>query len=400
MIEIVAKATDRCDVVQLYISNIALENERECHPLEVWILGNGTVVLTYSAALPAVFISTTTILTIRNQSSQQHPIHHYIMADGVDINEKIKASHKVTAESYGAVDIRHIHQECWMLRVPPKLAQIWQDASEGSAIGQLVLTKGSKKPPGVASAASKQQQQSVQKTSITVQLDSSLEGVTSDTPLAYSLQAMTSKLPLMIPFTRRPNASIQVHGTVTRTANLQVDSTDERYRQLTRNRLLQTNVDRSRFVKPVEANELSVKKSSHVALARKGGEAAATASAGFGDAVQEYGKRKLEATELLNSAGGLAAAAAATGTTVATTAKRLKSSAASTAAQFEGQTTRSVMFALFSQQPYWTVKDLRVASGGRLEKDIRDILRDIGEYHRSGEHKNMWQLRPEFQQQS
>jgi hypothetical protein len=330
------------------------------------------------------------------------------MEDGDSIDEEEKATQKVTAESYGAVDIRNIHQECWMLRIPPKLAQIWQDAPEGSAIGQLVLTKGSKKTSFTAAAAAAAQKQQLQKTSITVQLDPSLEGVAADTPLAYSLQAMTSKLPLMLPFTRRPNASIQVHGTVTRTANLQVDSNDDRYRQLTRNRLLQTNVDRSRFVKPVEANELSVKKSSHVALARQGNLNSSTnddddvepSSVGFGDAVQEYGKRKLEATELLNSAGGLAAAAAATGTAAATSAKRLKSSAANTAAQFEGQTTRSVMFALFSQQPYWTVKDLRVASGGRLEKEIRDILRDIGEYHRSGEHKNMWQLRPEFQQQS
>ena len=75
-----------------------------------------------------------------------------------------------------------------------------------------------------------------------------------------------------------------------------------------------------------------------------------------------------------------------------------------------GQPLRSVLFELFEQQPYWTIKELRTAAihGGcdaaaakRGEAEIRDILRsEIGEYHRSGDHKNKWELRKEFQQYS
>jgi hypothetical protein len=61
------------------------------------------------------------------------------------------------------------------------------------------------------------------------------------------------------------------------------------------------------------------------------------------------------------------------------------------------QATQSVIFQLFSQQQYWTVKDLKTASGGRPETEIRDVLREIGDYHRSGDHKNTWELRKEFQ---
>jgi hypothetical protein len=71
------------------------------------------------------------------------------------------------------------------------------------------------------------------------------------------------------------------------------------------------------------------------------------------------------------------------------------------------QPIKSILFELFGQQQYWTVKDLKAAAvaGGatdantkRAETEIRDVLRDIGDYHRSGDHKNMWELRKEFQQ--
>jgi hypothetical protein len=29
--------------------------------------------------------------------------------------------------------------------------------------------------------------------------------------------------------------------------------------------------------------------------------------------------------------------------------------------------------------------------------ELRDVLRDIGDFHRSGDQKNMWELRKEFQ---
>jgi hypothetical protein len=66
------------------------------------------------------------------------------------------------------------------------------------------------------------------------------------------------------------------------------------------------------------------------------------------------------------------------------------------------------VFELFQVRPFWSVKDLRqaAAAGGaaaaaakKSEAEIRDILREIGEYHRSGDHKNLWELKREFQTQ-
>ena len=71
------------------------------------------------------------------------------------------------------------------------------------------------------------------------------------------------------------------------------------------------------------------------------------------------------------------------------------------------QPMRSVIFELFEEQKYWTVKDLKAAAaqGGAVstkksETEIRDVLREIGEYHRSGDHKTMWELKKEFQKTS
>ena len=117
----------------------------------------------------------------------------------------------------------------------------------------------------------------------------------------------------------------------------------------------------------------------------------ASSKASFGDAVYQFGKRRLEALEQQKDS----ATAAALG-------------AQKKARQFApDQNLRSVIFELFAQQPYWTVKDLKAAAvaGGathagtsKAETKMRDILKSIGEYHRSGDHKTMWSLRKEYQQ--
>jgi aminoglycoside phosphotransferase family enzyme len=58
---------------------------------------------------------------------------------------------------------------------------------------------------------------------------------------------------------------------------------------------------------------------------------------------------------------------------------------------------RSKLFELFSKRVLWSVKELIMATGGRLpEKETRDVLREIADYHRQGEHRNMWELKGEF----
>lgn len=94
---------------------------------------------------------------------------------------------------------------------------------------------------------------------------------------------------------------------------------------------------------------------------------------GFGKAVQAQGKRLLEASEREQLDGF----------------KKHK---------FEGQSTRSVVFHLFSQKRFWMVKELRNASG-RLEKELRPVLSELCEFHRNGDNKGSWELKKEFQMQ-
>jgi hypothetical protein len=292
------------------------------------------------------------------------------------------ADNKVTADSYGNVQVADVDKECWMLRVPTKLAAAWDRMPEGTVLGELVFRKGGKasngrpavKPslevqvdPQVSAAASAGGEESAATTS-TMHSSTPL-------PLQYSLQAMTKKLPTLHPITRRPNGSIQVHGTVTRTGNLQVHQ-DANYRQLCKTRILQSTVHNSRYVKPVDSNQVA--QQSQRKSAPAGATNASSSSRGFGDSVHKYGKRLLEQANHPPSLSG-----------------------ANKKPKFTpDQTTKSILFQLFSQTPYWTVKDLKVATGGRPEAEIRDTLREIGDYHRSGDHKNAWELRHEFQNTS
>jgi hypothetical protein len=313
---------------------------------------------------------------------------------------------RVTAQSYGALDTTTVEDECWMIRLPQKLAEIWENAPEGTVLGDLVFTKG-----GVATSEQQGGRKITIKPSLMVHVSESLEQEVSTAvaaakaeaaansgtkparapkqsaalPLNYSLQAMTKRVPTMVPFTRNAqNGKVQLHGTVSRTANLQVEQ-DSNYRALLKDRLVATSINSSRFVKPVEATESVMSKRSN-----------ATASAmnmnskTFGNAVFQYGKRMMEVAE----SNGLPS----------------QQGPSKKARQFApDQPLKSVVFELFSQQQYWTVKDLKAAAvaGGATEAgtkkgeaEIRDVLREIGDYHRSGDHKNMWELRKEFQQQS
>jgi hypothetical protein len=242
------------------------------------------------------------------------------------------------------------------------LAEAWDKVPEGTVLGELVFRKGGKDPRTKITT----------KPELDVHIIPSAMGkgqeVDPTLPLHYNLAAMTKKVPTLHPVTRHPNGSVTLHGTVSRTANLQVAHIqDSNYRALCKTRLLETTVNKESFVKPVEANQV-VQQSSR---AKEGVGPNNSNSAGFGNAVHQYGKRLLEAAN------------------APTPTKKAKFS--------EDQPTKSVIFELFSQQQYWTVKDLKHASGGRPEAEIRDVLREIGDYHRSGDHKNTWELRKEFQ---
>jgi hypothetical protein len=96
---------------------------------------------------------------------------------------------------------------------------------------------------------------------------------------------------------------------------------------------------------------------------------------GFGNTIANFGKKVIEAQRNLQTA--------------ALTQNRKR--------KFdETQSVRSILFELFSQQQYWSVKELRAASGGRAEKEIRAELQQIAEFKRTGEFKGMWELKKEF----
>ena len=309
-------------------------------------------------------------------------------------------NNKVTAHTYGALDTSSVHNECWLIRIPPSLAHVWNKAPEGTVLGDLVFTKGG--PPIAKHKGAKPVKPEVQirvapemaqeEDEVNPEDETPIVNTQQLTiPLNYSFQAMTKKIPTQHPFSRNPqNGSVKVWGTVTRTANLQVEQ-DRNYRQLLKDRLIQTSVSNNRFVKPVDAPQSVVAKQQRrgAAVPKLGTSGETHESATFANAVYQFGKRKLEAQQANDSH-----------VASANPNKRAR--------QFSpDQPMRSVVFELFEQQKYWTVKDLKAAAaaGGAVstkksETEIRDVLREIGEYHRSGDHKTMWELKKEFQQQS
>jgi transcription initiation factor TFIIF subunit beta len=259
------------------------------------------------------------------------------------------------AETLGLIDTSKVSNELWMVRVPQKLAELYKAAPPGTVLGELVFRKGGKQPNG----------QTI-KPSLSVHVKEELVKEDTSMPIDYTMEAMTKKVPVLHPFSRHPeNGRIELHGTVTRTANLQASRDDSRYRQLCKDRLLQTSVNKKSFVKTAEATELSVRKAAP----------SGAKSAGFGNAVQAFGQRRKDAA----SQGSLA--------TTDVSRKR----------KYEETPTRSVLFELFQYRPRWTVKELRQESG-KAEKELRQILGEIGTYHRSGEYKNMWSLKEEYAQ--
>jgi len=342
---------------------------------------------------------------------------------------------RVTAESYGKIDVSDATSECWMIRFPRTLASILEKVPEGTPIGELVFTKGGGGGATTTGGKSMAGGGKPSKPSLTVHIDEQLAkdmmaqekqraaqdgdkkkaaagGASSSSaaaasslttgalPLNYSLQAMTKKVPVMYPFVRNPkNGSVKLLGQVSRTANLQVEQ-DKNYRDLLKDRLVAQNITSSRYVKPVEATESVMNKQQQSGSAGGAAAAAAAASSGaptkkrtFGNAVLGFGQRMLELSQ-------------------ETSLHQQMHHQVSNkkARQFApDQPLRSVVFELFGQQQYWAVKDLKAAAvaGGashaatkKAEAEIRKVLSEIGHYHRSGDHKTMWELKSEFQSAS
>lgn len=293
------------------------------------------------------------------------------------------AASAVSGQTYGAINASS--SDHWMIRLPNRLASAWEDAPEGTVLGTLSFTKGGTIKGGGGPPTKRQKTgapSSVPTSSkISITVDPTLAESQSDLPVNYTLEAMSKKTPgTLYPFTRDNNGGISIHGLVSRTATAQVansssdtanassDANVSRYRNLLKNRLLDTAVNSKRFVQPGSVDAAPV--------ASKAATAAASLGTGFGGSVAQFGKKALEAKERQKGFG-----------------PEEVSGPPITGAE----NVRSKLFELFSKRVFWSVKELIMASGGRLpEKDTREVLRDIGDYHRQGEHRNMWELKGEF----
>lgn len=297
----------------------------------------------------------------------------------------------VSGSTYGAVQASP--SEMWMIRLPNRLATAWDDAPEGAVLGTLTFTKGGGAggnnngagPPAAKRARNGPAPPPPSSSKISITIDPSISDLQSDLPLTYTLEAMTKKTPgALHPFTRNADGGVSIHGKISRTASAQVahgvggpssgaggvvgDDRDDRYRTLCRNRLLETTVNSKRFVQPGgDANQSGPLKAAT---------AAASLGTGFGGSVAQFGKQMLDARERARGFG----MPEITGPPIV---------------GVDG--VRTALFEFFSKRTMWSVKDLRYASVGRLpERETREVLRDIADYHRTGEHKNMWELKSEF----
>lgn len=294
----------------------------------------------------------------------------------------------VSSQTYGAIETSAADH--WMIRLPNRLASAWEDAPEGTVLGTLTFTKGGgttngssngSGPPAKRQKTSTPSAASTSSSKISITIADALADSQSDLPVNYTLEAMSKKTPgTLHPFTRDANGGVSIHGLVSRTATAQVanssgemnassDANRTRYRNLLKNRLLDTTVNSKRFVQPggVDAG---------VSGPSKAATAAASLGTGFGGSVAQFGKKALEAKERQKGFG----VEVASGPPI-----------------IGADNVRSKLFELFSKRVLWSVKELIMATGGRLpEKETRDVLREIADYHRQGEHRNMWELKGEF----
>ena len=285
----------------------------------------------------------------------------------------------VSGSTYGAIHAST--SDLWMIKLPKALATAWEDAPEGTVLGSLTFTKGGA-TNGPQAKRQKTGTGAASSSKITITVDSALADAQADLPVEYTLEAMTKKTPgALHPFTRNADGSVAIHGIVSRTATAQVasdsksangamDANTARYRTLLKNRLLETTVNSKRFVQPGGVDAAPAGPS-------KAATAAASLGKGFGGSVARFGKNMLDAQER---------------------SKTMMLGDRSSGPPIVGlDAVRSTLFEYFAKKQQWSVKELRLASGGRLpEKETRDVLRDIADYHRMGEFKNMWELKAEF----
>jgi hypothetical protein len=284
-----------------------------------------------------------------------------------------------STNTYGKIDTSEVSKALWLARFPPKLAQVFDEAPEGTLLGHLVFTKGTpkvqpdkqttlsneslKREGNTAATSTTNTNTTTIPQKLSIAVSEELTNGAKDIPLDYTLTNLTTKIPSLYPFSRNEDGSVHIHGTIARSCNLQMERS-ERYREMCKNRLLKAVAGKDkRHVMPMNNAELSLKSAQLGNL-----------EAGFGSSIASFGQKLLSAQR------------DAQNQVLAQSRKR----------KFDDtQSLRSILFELFDQQNVWTMKELREPSG-RPEKEIRVELTQIAEYQRAGEFKGTWQLKKEF----
>mmetsp|Transcript_19195 Transcript_19195/g.22196 ORF Transcript_19195/g.22196 Transcript_19195/m.22196 type:complete len:310 (-) Transcript_19195:147-1076(-) len=273
---------------------------------------------------------------------------------------------------YGKYDTHSITNQLWLAKLPSKLAAVFEDAPEGKLLGHLTFTKGTPLPKKQSHQQRNRNQPSSnpkhiqQKLAIQISTDLVTEEQ-SDLPLDYTLTNLTTKIPVLHPFTRAEYGQIALHGTISKSCNLQMERT-ERYRNMCKSRLIHAVTGgvgaQQRIVKPVQ-NAAELVKSNYVG----------SIGTGFGSTIAAYGQKILDAKIERDNymvAGG----------------QKRKFD--------ETRSVRSILFTLFEHKTHWSAKELIANSGGRSEKAVRAELKLIAQSIRTGEHKGLWELKSDY----
>ena len=302
------------------------------------------------------------------------------------------AAHK--SRTYGTVHTDDVSKQIWLAKIPQKLQQAWQTASEGDVLGTLTFTKPSSSKTNDGNVKSKNNSSMLQIQIQPPSDDTSGTAKKDDLPLEYSIEALTKKVPGKLHPIRRSDedGSIIPMGTIARSCNLQVQVQSRQYAELLKSRLIST-VQSSRYVKPVDSNDVSLSrdaaaaaleaKSMHKTNESKSGNIQA---ASFADSIALYGQQAIQAKSQAAEAAALNSVAGISGS------KKRKFDA--------GQSLRSIIFELYSTQQFWTVKEIRAAAPGFPDAEVRAELQELCDFHRSGEQRGSWELKKEFQQQA
>jgi len=60
---------------------------------------------------------------------------------------------------------------------------------------------------------------------------------------------------------------------------------------------------------------------------------------------------------------------------------------------------RSILFGYFEQKPRWQLAELHVKMG-QQKSMVQSALTKIAVFHKRGEHRNFWELKPEYQKKT